>query len=131
MADLGEWLSEQGARRREPGIWDCCAMPAEWAVACGRPDPMARWRGTYGTDAEAEERITEAGGLTALFAMGMEDAGIREVSDPQAGDIGVIMIGGEEAGAVFTGRRWAFVPGGRGLAIGSVDPASIIRIWRP
>lgn len=131
MTDLGEWLAAQGGRRREPGVWDCCAMPAEWAIECGRPDPMALWRGTYATDEEAEERIAEAGGLAALFAIGMDDAGIREVADPEMGDIGVISLGAHEAGALFTGRRWAFVPLGRGLTFSSLDLSSVLRVWRP
>lgn len=131
MTDLGEWLAAQAGRRREAGVWDCCCMPAEWAIECGHPDPMARGRGTYASDEEAEERIAEAGGLSNLFAMAMEDAGIREVSEPEAGDIGVIRIGDEEAGAIFTGRRWAFVPKGRGFAFSSIDPALVVRIWRP
>jgi len=92
---------------------------------------MAEWRGQYTTDVEAEEIIADAGGLAGLFATGMSLAGIpRTYDDPQEGDIAVISIDGEEAGAIFTGRRWAFVPE-RGWGAVSLDPSAILVRWRP
>lgn len=128
---LGPYLEELLGARRQAGIHDCCTLPANWAIACGRPDPMQRWRGTYLTDEEAERMIGDAGDLAMLFDVGMDDAGIREVSDPECGDIGVVELLGHQAGAIFTGRRWAFVPATRGLGFVSLDPGAVLRLWRP
>lgn len=128
---LGEYLEKLLGAQRQSGIHDCCTFPANWAIACGRADPMQLWRGVYSTDEEAEAIIAEAGDLSLLFAIGMDEAGIREVSDPETGDIGVIDLLGYQAGAIFTGRRWAFVPASRGIGFVSIDSSSIIRIWRP
>lgn len=131
MADLGAFLANAATRRREPGAWDCCAFPAAWALEAGCSDPMAAWRNEYSTEAEAEAFIFDADGLDKLFAQGMAEAGIPEASEPyEAGDIAVVRLLEQEAGAVFTGRRWAFVAD-RGLAFVSLDPGDILKAWRP
>lgn len=123
---LGEFLAEAARRRRIAGVWDCCTFPAEWAMRNGHPDPMAKWRG-YESETEAEHLIAEAGGLDVLFAEGL--AGL-EATDLRAGDIGVIGVGAEQAGAVFTGKRWAIVLD-RGLGFTSIEPEHVLRVWRP
>lgn len=129
MMDLGEFLAQAGRRRRSAGEWDCCAFPAAWAIANGYPDPMAHWRGAYETESEALDLISDAGGLVALFDCGMASAGIsRREGEPQAGDIGVIKIGDLEAGAIFTGRRWALVAE-RGVGMASVAPEAVAAVW--
>lgn len=131
MTDLGEYLRAAGYMRRRAGQHDCCTFPAGWAIICGHPDPMAEWRGTYDSEAEAEALIFDAGGLDALFARGMAGAGIPEASAPfEPGDIAVVEAAGFEAGSIFTGRRWAFVAD-RGVAFGSLEEAMIKRAWRP
>lgn len=137
---LGDYLEAAGGRRREAGAHDCCTFPCDWAVLCGHADPMARWRGTYSTDVEAEHLIGDAaragegigrGGLEMLFAEGMWSAGVPEIDAPfEAGDIAVVRFGDEEAGAIYTGKRWAFVPE-RGIGFVSLDRDNIVRAWRP
>lgn len=129
MSNLGAYLREQGGRSREAGQFDCCTFPADWCIASGLPDPMAHWRASYDTEDEALVFIREAGGLVKLFDCGMSSAGIsRRVGEPVAGDLGVIRIGEHEAGAIFTGRRWAFVAK-RGVGFASIDPDFIVAVW--
>lgn len=104
-------------------------MPAAWAIANGHPDPLAHWRGAYATEEEGLALITDAGGLVALFDCGATHAGIeRRAGEPQPGDIGVLRIGEHEAGAIFTGKRWAFVTD-RGIGLASVEDAAIAAVW--
>ncbi len=126
---LAEYLLGLGGSARVAGKHDCCTFPANWAIACGGPDPMALWRGTYATEAEGEALISEAGGLAALFARGMEAADLVEVERPEEGDIGVVSLLGEEAGAIFTGKRWAFVAD-RGIACASLPREAVLKCWR-
>lgn len=128
MPDLGEFLLRAGAMRRESGVHDCCAFPAAWCIENGWPDPMAEWRGVYASEAEAEGLIGDAGSLLALFSAGMDSAGLSETDDPQVGDVGVVSLLGEEAGAIFTGKRWAFAAD-RGIAAASIEPVAILRCW--
>lgn len=131
MDRLGRFLQAGATRERVPGVWDCAAFVAEWVVACGHSDPMDAWRGTYDTEQGGEGIAERAGGLTAVFAQGMEAAGVPPVSAPwRAGDAAVVSILGREAGAIFTGRRWSFVAI-RGLAFASLDAECVLRVWRP
>lgn len=127
---LGLFLEEAGSRKREPGIWDCCTMPAEWTMACGHPDPMAEWRGMYATEHEGERLMAEAGGLHQLYLRGFASIGLGLCRELWAeGDVGIVRVLGHEAGAVFTGKRWALVAD-RGLAFVSLDPADVTHVWR-
>lgn len=130
MTDLGEFLQRNLARRREPCAWDCCGMPAEWSMALGTADPMAAWRGRYSTDVEAEEILAREGGLAGIFGAGLESVGWHPVTDePQPGDVGVVTLLDDEAGALYTGRRWAFVAT-RGLGFASLEREAISHLWR-
>lgn len=129
MIDLGAWLLANGSRRHEHGAWDCCSFPAQWAIDNGLPDPMAHWRGAYSDSDGARALIRDAGSLTQLFRCGMEAAGISERrGDVRQGDIGVIRIGDEEAGAIFTGKRWALLAN-RGIVATSIEPELVAAAW--
>lgn len=106
-------------------------MPAAWAVACGWPDAMADFSGAYSTEVEGEERIQEAGGLDVIFADACSRLGIPEVvgREYQAGDIAVIDVLGEQAGAVYTGTRWGLVAD-RGMGFASIADENLVRAWR-
>lgn len=123
--DLGSYLAQAARRKHQLGIWDCCIFPADWVVANGWGDPMADWRGTYTSEAAADAH----GGLDELFLAGCERIGLPLVATPLSGDVGLIEVGKQRAGAIFTGRRWAFVAP-RGLAVASIDAKHISGIWR-
>ena len=126
---LGEHLRSLGGMKRKPGVFDCVTLPADWLLENGYPDPMAHRRGAYDSEEAALELISEAGGLVALFDQFLGAVGIIErEGEPQPGDIGVVTIRGEEAGAIFTGGRWALV-GERGLIFITLDRASVLKVW--
>ncbi|ABD27174.1 conserved hypothetical protein [Novosphingobium aromaticivorans DSM 12444] len=122
MPDLGDFLVAASHRKHRYGEWDCCTFPADWCIANGWPDPMAEWRGGY-IDASAADD-----GLLPLFAAGMFGSGIGATKEPVAGDVGVVSVLGQEAGAIFTGKRWALVAP-RGLAFASLEPSCVLMAW--
>lgn len=122
LSGLGEFLREVAHRRREMGVWDCCTFPAAWLMRCGLPDPMAEFRGTYDSSDEGVD-------LADVFDDAAISAGLLEVTDVQEGDIGVVSVLGLQAGAIFTGRRWALVAD-RGLAFASLEPECVLKAWR-
>ncbi len=122
---LGEYLA---AAAKRPWGWrehDCCTLPAHWA---GVPLPE------YGNEAEAEAMIAAAGGLAPLWDRA--SAGRAEPIAPhqlEPGDVGVIeLIAPDmtvvEVGAIWTGKRWAFVPRSGGIAGVSTV---CMKAWRP
>jgi hypothetical protein len=121
--DLGAYLAEARSKPWEWAVHDCCALPARWA---GVDLPL------YSNEAEAEAMLHAAGGLVPLWteaAQGQADP----VTAFEPGDVGIIeLIAADltavECGAIFTGRRWAFVPRGGGIAAVSIEP---IKAWRP
>jgi hypothetical protein len=132
VTDLGEFFKERLGWPRQPSVWDCCGLPAGWARALGYDDPMAKYRGTYSTEEQARAIVAEAGGLLGIFGEGLEGVGAVRVdrdADLQPGDIGVIELLGDEAGAVYTGLRWAFVAD-RGLGFATLKREAISQVWR-
>jgi hypothetical protein len=125
---LGEFLKANLDRSWQAGVWDCASLPAAWVMECGYGDPMAAWRGLYDTEEAAQRLIRDAGGLTSLFAEGLSTVGIDKPGDPVSGDIAVLNVMTEQAGAIWTGRRWALA-GLNGLVFATVNPAHVERIW--
>jgi len=128
MKTLGEYLTFIGGR---PWAWgmpfdDCCTFPSDWMIERGHADPMARWRGKYHDITTCSKIINESGGLLPLWRKAL---GNEQPLEPREGDVGVVTLNGFEAGAIFTGRRWA-VRGGRGWAAASFDPDSVLGFWR-
>ena len=129
MSALGEYLREQGGKRRIAGVFDCVTLPADWAIANGYPDPMAHRRGAYNSEEQAQDFIADAGGLLALFDEFLGAVGIVErEGEPMAGDVGVVSVMGHEAGGIFTGERWALV-GERGITMVSPAFAHPLKSW--
>lgn len=129
---LGDFLA---AARNERGPWNCSTFPADWCVSLGLPDFAAKWRAVI-DPAECEE--VAGGDLVALWEEGIGDALPQADLPYQAGDIGVIRIAGQlaggapaviEAGAVFTGDKWA-VRKERGLSLARLPDSVIAKAWR-
>lgn len=129
MTALGEFLRESASRRRQAGVWDCCTFPAAWAMQRGMPDPMADVRGTYATEADALRLIQgHAEGLAGLFADRLRWP--LRVGPPRPGDIGVVSLHGFDAGAIWTGERWALVADA-GLVFAQLPDSATRGVWGP
>lgn len=122
---LGEYLLAAEKRPWIDGEHDCSAWPAHWA---GIPLP------SYSTAEEAQSLIDGAGDLVALWARCIGDR-LRRVQEPAAGDVGIIQAVGTDrrvvqVGAIFTGRRWAFlIP--QGLVRASAEALAVWRVPCP
>lgn len=131
MTALATYLQQAVRQRWTPGLYDCCTHPGDWALTWGRGDPLAEWRGTYRSDAQAVRLITHAGGLSKLWERGLASIGIAPVHALRAGDVGVVMAataaGVEPVGALFSGDRWSF----RTAAGLIFAPATVLCAWGP
>jgi hypothetical protein len=121
---IGDFLLSVSAQR---GPWNCSTMPADWCLAQGHPDFAARWRSV--TDPVECEAIA-SGDLLSLWDEGIGDA-LPVVAPPfQPGDIAVIGRAGLQAGAIFTGERWA-IQTERGFGAVPLPESAIVKAWRP
>jgi hypothetical protein len=123
---LGEFLK---ARLGDAGAWNCSTDEADWCMTKGYPDFAAPWRDIVDPD-ECERVVIEAGGLAVLWDRGIGDA-LPDASAPyQPGDIGVVTAHGLEAGAIFTGERWA-IRRQRGHLYAHPSLVAVVAAWRP
>lgn len=118
---LGAYLEAAAKTPWQPGFHDCCAWPARWARI---PLPP------YSSDDDGDALVRAAGGMVALWTKHIGSK-LRRVSEPAAGDVGIIRAIGRdrraaEIGAIYTGRRWAFLTPS-GVAAAS---AEAVAIWR-
>jgi hypothetical protein len=121
---LGAFLLSVSARR-DP--WNCSTMPADWCCALGHPDFAARWRQIV----DPLECETIAGGdLLSLWVEGIGDALPAAPAPFQAGDIAVISRAGLQAGAIYTGQRWA-IQTERGFTALPLTDSAVVKAWRP
>jgi hypothetical protein len=109
MADLDAFLAEKGALPWAWGTVDCCMVLADWSIANGREDLLARYRGAY-DDAESCRRIViERGGLLPLISDQCAQIGLAAVEAPARGAIAVIgsrLHPLRQWGAIHDGDRW-------------------------
>lgn len=124
---LHEYLNNKARLRRDAGRQDCATFCADWIMARGLPDPMAEWRGTYTDEAQATGIYRDGDGLAAIFDDCMADFD-RRSGDPCPGDVGLLQIGGQCCGAIYTGERWAVVAE-KGLGFISVPARHIRAVW--
>lgn len=111
------------------GPWNCSTTPADWCMALGYPDFAARWRGTTEPDL-CEQAPRDAGGLAVLWGEAIGDAMPMVEAPYEAGDIAVVTVAGFEAGAIYTGERWALRKA-RGLLFARLPESAIVAAWRP
>lgn len=115
-------------RMRHPlrwGVHDCCIWAADAVLAVTGADLADGLRGTYSTQAEAEARLLQLGGLQALCAERLGP--VVRTSLAQPGDVGLATVHDVRALVVCGGAQFLAV-GSAGLL--PVAPASVARVWR-
>lgn len=115
-------------RMRHPlqwGVHDCCLWAADAVQAVTGTDLAAGLRGTYSTQAEAQARLLQLGGLAALCVDRLGPVARTALAQP--GDIGLATVGEVRALVVCGGTHFLAVGGGGLLP---VAPSGVVRVWR-
>lgn len=124
--EVMDFLRNQLARS---DAWNCSTLVADWLIACGYPDYASGLRGV--TDAAECKAIADGhGGLAELWESLFRGEVPWANDPPLPGDIAVVSVLSHEAGAIFTGERWALRQD-HGLAFGSPEALDVVRAWRP
>jgi len=122
---LGEFLKAKLADR---GPWNCSTLPADWCIALGYRDFAAPWRRVV--DPLECERATQEAGLAQLWGDSIgRDLPLVD-GELQAGDVGIVQYLAFEAGAIWTGARWA-LRAKAGLHFANIDRVALVAAWRP
>lgn len=100
----GEYIRRTATLRWEWGVQDCTIWVADWCIERWGIDPAAAFRGSYGTEAEAEDIIFA--GLANIVSPAMYF--LREKDDPESGDVGIIKIKGRQVSAIRNCGAWWF-----------------------
>lgn len=112
-----------------PEPWNCSTLVADWLVACGYPDFAGRFR--HVTDDAECERVPAGYGGLAIMWESLFLGRLPRADEPWiAGDVAVVRLRAFEAGAIFTGERWA-LRSPRGLHFAAVDQVDVAEAWRP
>jgi len=120
LPDWPERLAEFIEQRRDvPFEWavnDCCAMAADAVLAMSGRDFLAKYRGRYATEEQAEALMGE-GGLPGFLQRVLAAFGGVEIppAEAQRGDVALIGLENQLVCGVVTGPHIA-APGARGLA---------------
>lgn len=136
MQNLAAFLRTQARRRFDWASAHCLALPADWLVLNGLPDPAEPWRVEVVDEATARAALDRAGGLEALATTAMAAIVARPLPAHavRRGDVGVVRVMGPDgpdmAGGIFAGARWA-VRSPRGIWIGRADCALAWTFERP
>lgn len=115
-------------RMRHPlqwGVHDCCIWAADAVLAVTGADLADGLRGTYSTQPEAEARLLQLGGLTALCVARLGP--VVRTAMAQPGDVGLASVQGVRALVVCGGGNFLAV-GAAGLV--PVPSESVARVWR-
>jgi hypothetical protein len=91
MTSLADYLASMQRRRWQPGLLDCGIFLADWAIACGRPDPIADIRGTYDSARGFLRILRREDGFARSCAMRLQWIGAVATSSPAAGDLAVVL----------------------------------------
>lgn len=111
------------SRMAAPFVWgtnDCCMFAADAALAISGQDFAAGFRGSYSTEAQAQQVLQTVGGVEGAAALGGQPIAPAFAT---VGDVGLI-AGGL---AVCVGQHWV-APARKGLAVLQFDVAE--KAWR-
>jgi len=92
MTSLDTYLDTSLRLPWQWGRMDCCFFAGDWVAAKAGRDPLAPYRGRYGTASQALRIIRQEGGLEAMWLAGMARCDFERVETPEHGDIAVMEL---------------------------------------
>jgi hypothetical protein len=107
MASVAVFLDEMAEKGWQWGERDCLLWLGLWAHRLTGIDGGKPWRGRYKTALGCARILKKSGGMVACIELGAKLCGMVRVTNPVAGDIGIVCVDDREVGSICTGKRWA------------------------
>lgn len=112
---LRDYLARAARRGFDWRAFHCGLLAADWVLAATGRDPAEGLRDLSLREMAALKK--EEGGFLPLFSRLAFATGLAWRSTAQPGDVGVILAGRRQTGAIRTGKGWAVLtPGGYAVA---------------
>lgn len=113
--ELIAYLAAAARRGFDWRDFNCGLFMADWVVERRGIDPAAFLRGLSLRQIAGE--IRDHGGFDQLCSHAFGAVGLRLISSARPGDVGVVLAGRRQLGAIRTGKGWAVLtPGGYAVA---------------
>ena len=126
---LADYIAGAARERFAWGERDCALFLADWVRVVRGRDPAQEYRGTYSCEASAASAAGR-GGLVGIVARCARRCGLRRVSEPVVGDIGIITDpSGRTYGAIRTASGWA-ARTATGIVVASARVVTVRAAWR-
>lgn len=88
---LADFLRREASLRPYPGA--CGRMADKWVALVRGFSPIARYGRDFESDDDVQAWLTEPGGIAVAVNRIMRAAGLEKTTDPQFGDVGLIIHG--------------------------------------
>lgn len=121
MVTLEQYLAAAARRPFQWGVCDCCTFAFDWVVQRNGIDPMAAYRGRYGTALGAKRMARDL--ATAVH----QAVTLPRTTTPVAGDVGLVETPAGPTMAIRTARGWA-VKTPAGMACANLKPLAAWRV---
>lgn len=105
------------------GTMDCCLALVMWWEEIFGFDPAPEFRGSYQTEDQGAEIIAAHGGLVAFVDEIASRVGVVRTEAPKPGDFGVMILHGQEFGAIMgPSGRWSIKARHGMVSMQSIQP---------
>ena len=103
---ITEFVAAEVAKPFAWGDTDCASTADRWVQHVRGISPMAVYGRKHTNRDEALAWLAEPGGVSVAFNRIMRAAGFEKTTDPQPGDLGLVLFGPRACVAIHTGTIW-------------------------
>lgn len=104
--NIADFIAAEAQKPFRWGFSDCVSTTDRWIKLCTGLSPLA-WVGrSYSSEEQAACILEDRGGLAVLVNRAMRGVGIAKTSEPQPGDVGLVIRDAKLCMAIHAGDYW-------------------------
>lgn len=104
--DIREYIAAEMLKPFLAGQTDCANTADRWFAIRRGFSPLERFGRQVRDAADMSKWLAESGGLLRGLARVARANGVAETTKPEAGDIGIVMVGRRACVALYNGETW-------------------------